>query len=80
MLEPTNRLMLVDALRPPEGHTLDVAVGTTFTLDLDALLREATPADILEARRALQLVTARRSNRGKDLQATLEHFLSRLEG
>ncbi len=38
MLEPTNRFMLVDALRPPSGHTLDVAVGTTFTLDLDALL------------------------------------------
>ena len=30
--------MLVDALRPPEGHTLDCAVGTSFTLDLDALL------------------------------------------
>ena len=30
--------MLVDALRPPAGHTLHTAVGTTFTLDLDALL------------------------------------------
>lgn len=38
MLEPTNRLMLVDALRPPEGFRLDTAVGTTFTLDLNALL------------------------------------------
>ncbi len=38
MLEPTNRFTLVDALRPPSGHALDVAVGTTFTLDLDALL------------------------------------------
>lgn len=38
MLEPTSRFMLVDALRPPDGFGLDVAVGTTFTLDLDALL------------------------------------------
>lgn len=38
MLEPTNRNMLVDALRPPDGCRLDVAVGTTFTLDLNALL------------------------------------------
>lgn len=38
MLEPTNRFMLVDALRPPDGYTLDTAVGTSFTLDLDALL------------------------------------------
>ena len=30
--------MLVDALRPPAGTALDSAVGTTFTLDLDALL------------------------------------------
>jgi len=38
MLEPTDRLMLVDALRPPDGYGLDTAVGTTFTLELDALL------------------------------------------
>ena len=38
MFEPTNRFMLVDALRPPPGHTLSTAVGTSFTLDLDALL------------------------------------------
>ena len=42
MLQPTNRLMLVDALRPPAGFVLDTAVGTTFTLHLDALLL-ATP-------------------------------------
>lgn len=38
MLEPTNRFLLVDALRPPAGTTLDRAVATTFTLDLNALL------------------------------------------
>lgn len=30
--------MLVDALRPPDGHVLHTAVGTSFTLDLNALL------------------------------------------
>ena len=38
MLEPENRLLLLDALRPPPGYTFDRAVGTTFTLDLVALL------------------------------------------
>jgi hypothetical protein len=38
MLEPDDRHLLVDALRPPEGSSLDLAVATTFTLDLDALL------------------------------------------
>jgi hypothetical protein len=38
MLEPENRLLLLDALRPPPGFTFDRAVGTTFTLDLVALL------------------------------------------
>lgn len=38
MLEPDDRYLLVDALRPPEGAVLDLAVATTFTLDLDALL------------------------------------------
>jgi hypothetical protein len=38
VLEPDDRHLLVDALRPPEGAVLDIAVATTFTLDLDALL------------------------------------------
>jgi hypothetical protein len=38
MLDPENRQLLFDALRPPEGHALDVAVGTTYSLDLMALL------------------------------------------
>lgn len=32
------RELLLDAVRPPPGMTLDAAVGTTFTLDLLALL------------------------------------------
>ena len=38
MLDPDDRHLLVDALKPPPGMVLDVAVGTTFTLDLQALL------------------------------------------
>lgn len=38
MLEPDEQTLLLDALRPPSGMTLDRAVGTTFSLDLEALL------------------------------------------
>jgi hypothetical protein len=38
MLGPQDRRLLLDALRPPEGYALDFAVGTTYTLDLLALL------------------------------------------
>lgn len=38
MLEPEGRQLLLDALRPPPGFAFDRAVGTTFTLDLVALL------------------------------------------
>lgn len=37
-LTPESRVMLTDALRPPAGHRLDVAVGTTYSLNLTALL------------------------------------------
>lgn len=39
MLIPSDRRLLLDALAPPEGFGLDQAVGTTYTLDLLALLR-----------------------------------------
>ena len=38
MLEPDVRHLLLDSLRPPAGYTLEAAVGTTFTLDLLALM------------------------------------------
>lgn len=38
MLEPDSRHLLLEALQPPEDHCLDWAVGTTYTLDLLALL------------------------------------------
>jgi hypothetical protein len=38
MLEPNERTLLLRALEPPEGYRLDFAIGTTFSLDLLALL------------------------------------------
>ncbi|CAM3120030.1 hypothetical protein DFJ75_3466 [Williamsia muralis] len=38
MLDPETRHLLTDALRPPDGHRVDVAVATTYTLNLDSLL------------------------------------------
>ena len=38
MLEPGQRRMFLETLRPPEGYRFDRAVGTTFTLDLMTLL------------------------------------------
>lgn len=38
MLEPDSRSLLSDLLRPPPGFTLSHAVGTTFTLTLEAAL------------------------------------------
>ena len=38
MLEPRDRSLLFDSLRPPIGYRLDSAVGTTYSLDLMTLL------------------------------------------
>lgn len=38
MLHPRDRRLLLGALRPPTGYELDCAIGTTFSLDLLALL------------------------------------------
>ncbi|MBU8817852.1 hypothetical protein KL864_18295 [Mycolicibacterium goodii] len=37
-LTPETRVLLTDALRPPAGYRVDVAVGTTYSLNLSALL------------------------------------------
>ena len=34
MLNPAQRSHLLELLRPPPGYRLDVAIGTTFSLDL----------------------------------------------
>jgi PLD-like domain len=49
MLEPHNRKLLFDVLRPPEGHTLDYAIATTYTLDLLALLTAPIAFTLFEA-------------------------------
>ena len=38
MLQPEERRHLIDSLRPPPDYALDCAIGTTFSLDLLALL------------------------------------------
>jgi hypothetical protein len=38
MLEPNSRRLLLESLQPPDNYRLDWAVGTTYTLDLMALL------------------------------------------
>ena len=38
MLDPRDRSLLLDSLRPPLGYRLDEAIGTSYTLDLLALL------------------------------------------
>jgi len=38
VLEPGERQNLLDLLRPPAGYGLDYAIGTTYTLDLMAML------------------------------------------
>jgi len=38
VLAPDHRSVLLDLLRPPPEFSLDVAVATTFTLDLEAAL------------------------------------------
>lgn len=38
MLEPNSRRLLMESLQPPDGCRLEWAVGTTYTLDLMALL------------------------------------------
>jgi len=48
MLQPTNRLTLIDAMRPPAGYVFDEAMAVTFTLDLRALL--AAPAAFVLSR------------------------------
>lgn len=38
MLEPRDRTLLLDALRPPAGFEFDEGIGTSYTLDLLAML------------------------------------------
>ncbi len=49
MLGPETRVTLVETLRPPPGHTVDFAIGTSFTLDLQALLTAPAAFALIEA-------------------------------
>jgi hypothetical protein len=51
MLEPDDRHELLAALQPPAGFSLDRAVGTTYSLDLHALLTAPVAFALLEAER-----------------------------
>ena len=65
MLAPDTRELLLDALRPPPSHSLDHAVATTFTLDLEVALtvplafagfqfdEQTDPVEVMQALRAM---------------------------
>ena len=65
MLAPDNRALLLDALRPPAGWSLDRAVATTFTVDLETALtvplafagfrfqEQADPIEVMQALREM---------------------------
>ncbi len=74
MLQPANRLTLIDSLRPPAGFSLESAMAVTYTLDLRALL--AAPAALALAGRSdtdpggdgfepVELIHALKSHAGK---------------
>lgn len=50
MLQPANRLTLIDSMRPPAGFHFESAMAVTYTLDLRALL--AAPAALAFSSRA----------------------------
>ena len=43
MLEPSDRQVYWEPLAPPPGYELDLAVATTYSLDLTALLMATVP-------------------------------------
>ena len=49
MLDPYDRRHLMEILRPPDGYSLDFAIGTTFSLDLLALMTAPLAFTIFEA-------------------------------
>ena len=74
MLQPTNRLTLVDAMRPPVAFRLESAMAVTFTLDLRALLAApaafalTSPAGVVSdgsTHEPIELLHALRSHAGK---------------
>ncbi len=50
MLHPNDRSLLIEALKPPLDYRLDMALGTTFSLDLMALLTVPLSFSLLDHR------------------------------
>lgn len=71
-LSPDSRVLLTEALQPPPGYTVECAVGTTYSLDLTALLLapmsfalfDHTHADQLETADPIRLLDAVRRHAG----------------
>ena len=65
MLAPDTRELLLDALRPLPGHSLDHAIATTFNLDLETALtvplafagfqfdEQSDPVEVMQALRGM---------------------------
>ncbi|NPV63616.1 MAG: hypothetical protein HPY61_13510 [Methanotrichaceae archaeon] len=49
MLDPYDRRHLLEVLRPPDSYSLDFAIGTTFSLDLLALMTAPLGFTLFEA-------------------------------
>ncbi len=75
MLQPANRLTLIDSMRPPAGFRFESAMAVTYTLDLQALLaapaalalagRGADSEDDSDAYEPVELIHALKSHAGK---------------
>ena len=75
MLQPANRLTLIDSMRPPAGYRFESAMAVTYTLDLRALLaapaalaiagRGAGSEDDSDAYEPIELIHALKSHAGK---------------
>lgn len=48
-LTPESRVLLTDALRPPAGYRVEIAVGTTYSMNLTALLLAPLSFALFEA-------------------------------
>lgn len=67
MLGLDQTALLLDALRPPPGMEIDAAIGTTFTLDLAALLAVPVAASFAE----------QQEDEGADLLETIRRYSDR---
>ena len=50
MLEPRDRLLMFDALRPPVGYRFDQGIGTTYSMDLLAMLLAPVAGELKQTR------------------------------